>query len=213
MSDKDIFRTKEEARVYVGGLSDTTKMPGKSASISAFDCKVGSKLAEVPGSVCHGCYARKGNYTRFPAVRRALKARTKKLKRLLWVPAMARAIGKDPWFRWHDSGDLQDQSHLENIVEVCVRTPHTNHWLPTREVGIVRKFLRTGGEFPPNLCVRVSAAMIDGVPPRGFENTSTVHRVNGTLGDECPAHLQDDRCGSCRACWDTGVKNISYRKH
>ncbi len=38
-----------------GGLSQTTKMPESSFSIPAKHCKVGSKLREVKGSVCHEC--------------------------------------------------------------------------------------------------------------------------------------------------------------
>ncbi len=63
--------------------------------------------------------------------------------------------------RWHDSGDLQSVEHLEKIIEVCRRTPQIQHWLPTRELAILRACRE---RIPANLTIRVSATMIDGLP-------------------------------------------------
>ena len=45
----------------------------------------------------------------------------------------------NPFFRWHDSGDIQDVKHLEDIVEVTRQTPEIMHWLPTLETRILYK--------------------------------------------------------------------------
>ena len=50
------------AKEITGSLGYPSKMPGTSYGISAKLCHVGAKLAEVKGSVCHGCYALKGHY-------------------------------------------------------------------------------------------------------------------------------------------------------
>jgi hypothetical protein len=47
------------------------KCHAKVLTLPAWECKTGSKLAKIPGTVCHGCYAMKGNYTRFPSVKKA----------------------------------------------------------------------------------------------------------------------------------------------
>ena len=52
----------EEAWDLVGGLSKPGKMPGWSIGIPAKECKTGSKLRAVKGSVCEDCYALKGCY-------------------------------------------------------------------------------------------------------------------------------------------------------
>ena len=44
-----------EALKIVGGLSKPSKMPGWAYGLPAAECKTGSKLAQVPGSVCSGC--------------------------------------------------------------------------------------------------------------------------------------------------------------
>jgi len=61
-----------------GTLSKPSKMPGWSYGIPAKECKTGSKLAKIPGTVCHGCYALKGCYL-FPNVQAA------QYKRLLLI--------------------------------------------------------------------------------------------------------------------------------
>ncbi len=196
-----------EAKDITGGLSKPSKMPGMAYSIPAVRCKIGAKLAKKKGSVCHGCYALKGFY-RMPVVKAALERRFQSLTNDRWVDAMVVLVAKHTWFRWHDSGDLQSVVHLRKICEVCNATPDTNHWLPTREVIIVRDYLKTYGPVPDNLVVRVSSPMVDG-PPLPYPNTSTVVSEGAT----CPAPQQDNKCGDCRACWNKEIKNVSYHKH
>ena len=206
--------TKNEANEIIVGLSKPGKMPCKAYSIPAQRCKTGSKLREVPGSICSGCYARKGNYC-FPNVTDTLERRYSALQNPLWVQAMVHAIGNDKFFRWHDSGDIQSMAHLKKIVKVCEATPHCKHWLPTKEKGILKRYLASGGVIPHNLTVRLSAAMIDAKPPIVPNGvlTSTVHKEEKHYGIECKAYKQGGKCHDCRACWDKSVTNVSYPKH
>ena len=205
-----MFKTLKEAEAIVGKFGRPSKMPGYAYGLPAQYCKLGSKLAKIPGSVCSNCYALKGRYV-FGRVRRAQEYRFNSLKDPRWVDAIVFMIKKRKcdYFRWHDSGDLQGMWHLENIVEVARRCPETRFWLPTCEVGLIRKYLAKHSEFPSNLVVRISGVMIDGKAPN-FTNTSTVV-TTGTA--TCPAYRQGGICGNCRACWDPTVRNVSYPKH
>ena len=199
-------------------LSNTSKMPGYSISTPAADCKTGSKLAQVPGSVCHGCYALKGSY-RYPNVKEAMAKRQDFMKSPKWVELMVKTIDKtrSPYFRWFDSGDVQSVQHGHQILEVCERTPGKSHWIPTRETKIWKTvLLQRKGMLPGNVVLRASATMVNDSPLKSFENTSTVHDENyqgPNLGHICPASQQSGKCGDCRACWDAEVKNVSYPKH
>ncbi len=51
----------KEAKKIIISLSQPDKMPGYAYGLPAWECKTGGKLAKVPGSVCFGCYAMKGN--------------------------------------------------------------------------------------------------------------------------------------------------------
>ena len=106
-------------KIITGGLSKPSKMPGYAYNLPAWECKVGSKLAKVPGSVCHGCYALKGRY-RFPNVKEAMYRRLASITRPDWARTMAADINarKSRFFRWHDSGDVQSVKHLLKIFHV-----------------------------------------------------------------------------------------------
>lgn len=206
-----MFATLREAEAVVGKLGKPSKMPGYAYGIPARHCPVGSQLVSIPGSVCSKCYALKGRYV-FPNVLRAQEKRFASLRDIRWVDALVFMIQKRKcdFFRWHDSGDLQGMWHLINIVEVAKRCIETKFWLPTRERKLVSQYLGAVGDFPDNLVVRVSGAMIDGDPPAHFANTSTVISSGEPT---CPAYTQGGVCGSCRRCWDPTVGNVSYPQH
>ena len=208
------IQTKKDALRIIGGLGKPSKMPGKTYGISADLCKTGGKLRKVPGSTCSDCYACKGQY-QFQTVKAAHAKRLDKLQHdPRWVSAMVKAIGKEKHFRWHDSGDLQSLEHLEKIMSVVALTPDTAHWLPTREKGIVSRYLQKYGEFPSNVAVRLSAPMIDQKPiPLDGVLTSTVHKEQPPIGFACRAPDQGNECKDCRACWDKNISNVSYLKH
>lgn len=217
---------KREAIEVAGPLGYPSKMPGTAYGISAKACITGAKLAQVEGSVCHNCYALKANYL-YPSVAMAHETRLAGLSNPAWVGAMvmmlnhAHTTGKGRngpiavgWHRWHDAGDLQSVDHLEKICDVARKTPAIKHWLPTRELGIVKAFQNAGGIVPKNLVIRVSATMVDGDPTQAWYNTSRVHSGKPARGARaCPAPKQEGKCGPCRACWNPRIKSISYHLH
>jgi hypothetical protein len=201
---KDIMKVKEAAAI-TGSMTRTSKMPGLSYSLPAWECKTGSKLRKIKNSVCSMCYALKGNYTRYKAIKAAQYVRLKSLQNELWTKAMVAQITRQKYFRWHDAGDVQDEDHLMKIYAVCKLTPHVKHWMPTREAWVKDHL----ASCPDNLIVRLSAPMIDQPAPSSWVHTSTVV----TSGRTCPAPDQGNICGSCRACWDKDIKNIAYGEH
>ena len=193
-----------EAKQITGSLTRTSKMPGLSYSLPAWECKTGSKLRKVKGSVCSACYALKGNYTRYKAIKAAQYDRLEKIKNSLWVAAMVVQVKRQKYFRWHDAGDVQDLEHLNKIYSVCKLTPEVKHWMPTREAWI-KNYLYNK---PENLVIRFSPPMI-GQRNDSWPNSSMVVETGAT----CPAPKQGNSCGDCRACWDPLVKVVSYGKH
>ena len=222
----------QQAWDLVGGLSKPSKMPGWAYGIPAKECKTGSKLRQVKDSVCYNCYALKGCYV-FKVVQDAQYRRLASIKHELWTGAMALLINskKSKEFRWHDSGDVQDEDHLTKIFAVCRLTPSVKHWMPTREAW-VKHFLPLA---PDNLVIRFSMPMINQRAAGGWDNTSTVTSDHSL--DNCEAFRTDKagkihslelfkqytkkvkkqldfgHCGSCRNCWNKDISNISYGKH
>lgn len=204
--------TVDKANQLVGGLSAPGKMPCKSFSISAFLCQTGSRLAAIAGSVCADCYARKNRYA-MQNVQAALVRRMGVLARALadkvfraeFISAMSFLISRSPWFRWHDSGDLQSVAHFNLICDIARATPDTMHWLPTKEPRYVK------GDIPANLIVRISAPHIDQPPPKNAAHTSTV--VSDRIQATCRSFEREGKCGPCRMCWNPEIKNVSYFQH
>lgn len=210
----------------IASISDrNSKMPGSTFAQDSFACRVGSRLAEVKGSVCESCYARRIQKIR-PSVHKGWVRNFESAKKWLatnpkqWIAACVFQIkhsankSGEAFHRWFDSGDLDSIEQLTAICEVANQTPEISHWLPTREIGLVRAFLKQGGVIPANLVLRVSAPMVGDKPLKGFPNTSTVHRKGQAFyGHKCPAPEQGNSCGACRACWSPSVANVSYTKH
>lgn len=213
--------TKRAALAITGhgaSLGKPSKMPGFTTAISAAACKTGAKLAKLAGSVCAGCYAAKGNYL-YPSVRLAHERRLAALGHPEWAAAMAFLIqratdkGGEPYFRWHDSGDIQSADHLRRIFEVCRATPSVKHWLPTREVKMVREAL-AAEKCPANLNIRVSSFMVKSAPMRRLPEGTTTSTVSwGKAPVSCPAYQNEGKCGDCRRCWDKSASNVNYPLH
>jgi hypothetical protein len=221
--------TVKEAVAVAGPMGYPSKMPGTSYGISAKACKIGAKLAKVEGSVCFGCYALKANYL-YPSVAMAHQKRLAGIANPLWTAAMVtlinfaqtlkykrgrKSLGKlaKGYHRWHDSGDLQSVEHLTKICAVAAMTPTIRHWLPTRELAIVKAYQSRGGIVPANLVIRVSATMVDGDASQAWPTTSGVHDAKRHKGKACVAPKQKGKCGDCRACWNPKVKHVSYHLH
>lgn len=228
--------TLAEAKNIAGNLGHPSKMPGYSYGLDARRCRTGNVLAGKPGSVCSSCYARNAFYATWVPLSKGHAKRHDGLEHPRWCDAMVSLVEHycappQNFFRWHDSGDLQDALHFAKIIEVCSRTPAVSHWLPTREYHIVADVLRSGVRIPENLCVRLSAHMIDTEPviPDELRDvladlpTSTVHTCHGHPvitprerkgAIECIAvEARDNICGPCRACWSRAVVNVSYPQH
>jgi len=200
----------KEAKKITGSMTRTKKMPGLSYSLPAWECITGKKLRKIKNSVCAGCYALKGNYTRYPAIKAAQYYRLATLMEPDWIPAMVTQIKRQKFFRWHDAGDLQSVQHLKNIFEVCNRTPDTAHWLPTREARFLS--LMDPEVVPKNLKIVFSDHMNNQrVAPTWWPYTSGVSTDHNQV--TCPAASQGNKCLDCRKCWDRGTKRVIYGKH
>jgi hypothetical protein len=215
--------TKSAAAAACGSLTQTSKMPCKSYSLPVVACITGFKMAQIPDSICSHCYAAKGFYRMYSAtVEPAQFARLDSLESTpaeIWVSGIVAMIGADTYFRWLDSGDIQSVDMLRRIALVCLATPHTSHWLPTREYALVKQYLTKYGELPANLTIRLSAMYFDEQVkvPASLQNVegievSNAHRTGGAIGFQCEAKTRGGKCGECRHCFHrTGP--VSYPFH
>ena len=205
-------------------LSKAGKMPCRSWSLQALEtCKGAYDINGEIVKACQGCYALKGNY-RFSNVKKSRAHNLQDCKREDWVEDMVLELDNDRYFRWFDSGDIADIRLAKKILEVMKRTPHCNHWLPTRTYKFesFRKILEEMNALP-NVVVRYSSDSTDGKKKvydrRGKEikakYTSSILKeyVESKGNHLCPSSKQDGKCLRCRACWSKDVKNVNYLLH
>lgn len=208
-----------------GTPTRTTKMPGLSWSLPAIHCNVGSTLRRyTPESVCAECYALKGRYL-MPNVVKAQADRWEKLAcalrtemyRELYIVGMCRIIWNQKHFRWFDSGDLKDWEHLTIILDVCHRTPHISHWLPTKEYSLMAKLKDSQHMIPDNLTIRISGPVIDDIKVSYWDGFTASAVTTDHDKVTCPAYEQGGHCDgvkvSCRACWDRNTPLVVYPRH
>lgn len=226
MSFKPTMSLKEALDI-IGNFSKPGKMPWYGYSTSAELCNTGQKLAEVVGSVCHGCYAKRGNY-RYKNVNNALRRRHDTvITNPMWLKAMTNAIyiqniiDGGTYFRWHDSGDITSVRHLRYIVKIAEMLPHINFWLPTRESVILSTYVKKyGNNWPSNLTIRLSANMIGKKVPESILTKLNVNSSSVVEDDSynCEAKANKaifgkNTCGTCRKCWSKDILDVSYPKH
>ena len=204
----------------VGGVGLPAKMPGTAYGIPAADCGVGSNLAVRKGSVCYRCYAKRNNYT-YPSVIKAQAKRLESLRDLAaWTDAWCHIFDylgtllsyEERCHRWHDSGDVQSIEHLDAIVQVAKRNPEWRFWIPSKEYGIVSRYMEQHS-IPSNLAVRMSAPYLNAEPNGAVRKlTGLTSTVGCNVGHGCPAGKQGGFCDTCRACWDRSETNVDYKE-
>tara|TARA_R110002073_G_scaffold34275_1_gene101904 strand:- start:1345 stop:2001 length:657 start_codon:yes stop_codon:yes gene_type:complete len=216
--------TLKVLKEYVGSdLGRPSKMPGFAWGISAKLCKTGGNLVKIKGSVCHKCYALRGNYL-YESVVTSHNNRIAGYNRnnIKWRNAMIELIRKripqdspeeSKYFRIFDAGDIQSVQMLRDWIFIATQLPDIKFWLPTKEYRIIMAF---NEPIPDNMVIRVSSPNIDQPPLTyaKFTHTSTVHSsMTEPVGFTCEAYTRGGKCDTCRACWDHEITNISYPKH
>ena len=214
---------EESGKISLGN----TKMPSTTFAISAKHCGVGGKLISIKGSTCSRCYAFKLQNLR-PSVDKGwtnnLFKAVKMIKEnpALWAKMVAFQIERGCKklniyeHRWFDSGDVYSLGLAEKILEVMQSTPHCNHWLPTRMHKFSKfKNILAKMESLPNVVVRKSSDSVHGETIEGLTTSTIVPTPAHATNDMtvCEAYQRAGKCGTCRACWNKDVKNVSYGKH
>ena len=200
-------------------LSNTSKLGVKSWSLQALNtCPASIGADGELVDACKGCYATSGNY-RFANVRAP-----REFNRLAWqqdsfVSDFVKALKKERFFRWFDSGDMYNIKLAEKMLLIMQATPHVMHWLPTR-MHKFKKFHAVIEQMAalPNVAVRLSSDSIIGELVE-----SSVSELNSTIIPEgalseykgfiCKAFYQDGKCLDCTACYDKTVKTVAYVGH
>jgi hypothetical protein len=201
---------KTAAKKAVGGLSTPSKVQCSGFGLEPrITCPTGAKLMRLPNSVCASCYGVRGHYAMYRARMQTAWARRLDATRYPSFPyIMAQAIGKDRYFRWHDTGDVYSIEYMKKIIAVAKLLPDTRFWLPTKEYRLASMF---AGSIPDNLAVRVSLPTIDPSEKMVREYVERFGKVAITFRNRHYPNVCPGQCGPCRLCWsNTPVHAYKY---
>jgi len=198
-------------------LSKTSKLDNiLSWSLQAIETCPGSKASNGDlVAACSGCYATTGMYN-FPGTK-AVRADNKLAwQEDTWVDTMVKALTKQKYFRWFDSGDMYNLQLAHKMYNIMLATPHVKHWLPTR----MHKFTKFHDilakmQALPNVMVRASSDAVDGTYVDGVHGSTILPSADVVPAGVtvCNAYQHGGKCNGCRACYDKSVAVIGYPAH
>ena len=198
-------------------LSKTSKLDNiLSWSLQAIETCPGSKASNGDlVAACSGCYATTGMYN-FPGVKAVRSDNKLAWQEDSWVDTMVKALTKQRFFRWFDSGDMYSMELAEKMLAVMVATPHVKHWLPTRMYKFTKfhDILATMQALP-NVMVRASSDAVDGTFTPGVHGSTILPDATSVPNGVtvCNAYQHGGKCNGCRACYDKSVAVIGYPAH
>ncbi len=150
------------------------------------------------------CYARKLERLR-PSVAAAYRRNLDVLRSdpdTYWREVEA-AIMLSRFFRFHVSGDIPDSSYLIRMVEVARRNKHCQILCFTKKYEIVNDYLSSGGCFPDNLHMILSAwTGLEMQNPFALPEAHVRYR-DGSTTARAGATECGGNCAEC-ACTDEG---------
>ena len=204
-------------------LSKTSKMPCKSISLPIEEtCKGRYELnSKILKEICEKCYAGKGAYN-WPNSINLKNHNLSETRKHNFVPDMIKLLSKMDYFRWFDSGDIENEIMLEKLYQICLDTPNTKHWIPTKSRDLFDQYLWEMLESLPNVKVRFSSPSKNGKYDNihGSTAISDKSQLDGNLflckaksiGFKKNGKPNPKKCHNCRACWHNS-RPIAYEVH
>jgi len=201
-------------------LSHPTKMPCPTFDLGVIQsgcykhCDYGQKGI---------CYAKNNPHEYMPRRKRLLNRNNKLIKSARFVRTLSMEIlaKSTSHFRFFSSGDFPNIEAFVKVMDLCKATPNVSYWIPTTREDLLSKYLiEDKNVIPPNVCIRLSNAMVDTPTPQfmkdfwykygvTFSETSS-NKNNAT----CHASLgKNGNCGLCRSCWNRNHKVTVYKIH
>lgn len=191
----------------------TGKMQGMTViTTSAADNEHCKKLASIKGSVCEHCYSKRSLSYR-PNVRDCYKRNGEILSREI-IPENQIPFINSTMCRLESHGDLINEIHLENYINIAKKNPHCTFALWTKQYPLITHYFKTHKQ-PENMIVVVSALMLNKpVDLKIYENFGMIVK-SFTVYDKIEGSKVDINCGGrkcveCRRCYTKdGDKIIS----
>lgn len=192
-------------------LHITVKHSGKMEGMYSIStpCTINPRCAinaQIPGSVCEKCYARKLLGFR-PSVKNCLERNYKILTSEV-IPVDDMPHINYAFFRIESFGDLGNTTHAINYLSLIKRNPYVNFgWWTKSPDFVAEAFDKTGYEKPANLQIIRSSMYIDKPVKNKYwfvDKTFTVYSKQAVKEGKVVINCQktpDKKCINCLKCY------------
>jgi len=197
-----------------------SKMSGKLSGIPAINTNTVTnefciKMKDTD-SICGSCYSHRMLNTYRKNCQPAFQHNSDLLSKSILIEDFLPVINS-AFFRFNGHGELINMTHLINLVNICIKNPHTSFALWTKRKSLINNLIRFGHRFsngsdklPDNLILIYSNPKIDCVmtePPKHF------HKVFNNVSKPVYKSVENctgQKCIECLACYkkDSGTDVI-----
>lgn len=116
--------------------------------------------------------------------------------------------GKFKYCRLHCYGELINETHLRNFINIARAHPELTFGLFSKQVALVRKFTN---EFPSNMIRVFSTSRLDFAKPRvpaGFDKVFSVYTAEYAQAKGVVINCTGKSCAACLQCYHKGGDSI-----
>ena len=185
------------------------KMQGKmtgfhTLNTSPLDNSFCEKMSKVENSICSSCYSRRALQTYASCARPRWKQNGELLSENLIKDESLPTISKRV-FRFQSHGELLNETHYINLVNIAKKNPETIFLLPTKQKHIVEKLGKMGAR---NLILSYSEPMINHLVeklPKNFDRRFSVFTKDYAKKHKIDINCAGKRCMDCLQCYK--IKN------
>jgi len=158
------------------------------------------KMRDTENTVCQKCFASK-MLNRYKSMEvnsiengKILSENTFKVEDMPYINATA--------FRLHSTGELINETHFHNYLNLCVRNPDTILTLWTKRVHIVHNVLEFCDK-PKNLILIYSSPSVnkESMLPEYFDKTFTVYNKEYIKTNDVDINCGSKSCLGCMLCY------------
>lgn len=162
------------------------------------------KMHKVKGSICEECYSIE-MLTTFRSNCNPCYIRNGNILSSCILPEVILPFFNDAFFRFSAHGELINDNHFINLLNICKKNPHCTFSLWTKRRDIINRVFGKGYKKPKNLILVYSEPAVNHIHkkiPRHFDKIFIVLDHDSSLIN-C-----ENRCISCLKCYKRGGDNV-----
>lgn len=182
------------------------KMKGfKSLNTSPLDNTFCNGMACRDDTICSHCYSRRALKTYATNGRKPWKRNGYILSKKVLDEEKLPDI-TDKYFRFHSHGELINENHLINFVNIAKKNPDTNFVLYTKRKDLIKKIGKCGVS---NIRYIYSEPLINNpcdVIPEGFDGKFRVFSRDYVQKHNIDINCEGKSCMECLKCYTGGIR-------